>query len=143
MRYADDWVIGVWGPSKLCLSIRDTVQSFLKGMKLELSLEKTFITSISQDRAHFLGVEIGRSKMKKMIRLRNGKKRRAPSGNIMLYAPIEKLLRKLEKRKFIDNFPAFRGISVPKFVTLPLKDMIIRYRVILKSRVPSITSFKS
>ena len=44
IRYADDWLIGVWGSKKDATKIREKIVIFLKEkLDLELSIEKTKI----------------------------------------------------------------------------------------------------
>src|SRR5579862_7114887 len=60
VRYADDFLIGVAGPRKLAIEIRERVRVFLNtNLSLKLNLEKTRITHISQ-KVPFLGYLIGR-----------------------------------------------------------------------------------
>jgi len=60
VRYADDFLIGVAGPRKLAIEIRERVREFLTiSLSLKLNLEKTRITNISQ-KIPFLGYHIGR-----------------------------------------------------------------------------------
>jgi group II intron reverse transcriptase/maturase len=55
VRYADDFVIGILGPRKMAIEIRDKVKDFLKyELNIELSLEKTKVTHITKG-IEFLG----------------------------------------------------------------------------------------
>lgn len=101
VRYADNFVIGIRGSRKKTQEIYDKVKIFLENaLLLEMSVEKTLITNIKKNRAKFLGAEI-RSLVsrtfdnKKTKRSYKGTKR-APSGKIILLAPIEKIIKKLQ-----------------------------------------------
>ena len=61
VRYADDWLMGVWESKSVAVELRSLIDNFLKELKLELSLEKTFITNARKGRAKFLGTFIKRS----------------------------------------------------------------------------------
>jgi group II intron reverse transcriptase/maturase len=59
VRYADDFLIGFTGPKEEAEAIKAKIREFTKGLKLELSEEKTLITHATDERARFLGYEIG------------------------------------------------------------------------------------
>jgi len=59
VRYADDFLLGFAGPKNEAENIRDRIGAFLQDrLKLTLSVEKTFVTHATNDRAKFLGYEI-------------------------------------------------------------------------------------
>ena len=61
VRYADDWLVGVWGNRKYALDLKERIGNFLHhDLKLNLSLEKTLITNTRSERARFLSVMIKR-----------------------------------------------------------------------------------
>jgi group II intron reverse transcriptase/maturase len=65
IRYADDFIIFVWGTKDDCLEIKKLVKSFLKGhLDLDLSEEKSQITNLKKDKANFLGFQIWQSPAK-------------------------------------------------------------------------------
>lgn len=56
VRYADNFIIFVWGTKNDCLEIKLLVKNFLKGnLDLELSSAKTKITNLKKEKANFLG----------------------------------------------------------------------------------------
>jgi group II intron reverse transcriptase/maturase len=62
VRYADDFVIFVWGSRQDCQEITDKTRVFLKGdLALNLSETKTKITHLKSQKAEFLGFEIWQS----------------------------------------------------------------------------------
>jgi len=60
VRYADDWLLGVWGPRSLAVSLKTEIASFLQSLKLTLSEEKTLITNLRRKKVKFLGTFIRR-----------------------------------------------------------------------------------
>jgi group II intron reverse transcriptase/maturase len=85
VRYADDFLLGFVGPANEAREIRDRLGEFLeRELKLTLSKEKTLITHAMDDRAKFLGYEIGVIRQDSLISL-NG--RRARNGCITLKMP--------------------------------------------------------
>ena len=59
VRYADDWIILTNAPRQINEKIKAMISSWLlKNRGLKLSDDKTFITDISKDPAHFLGYQI-------------------------------------------------------------------------------------
>jgi len=60
IRYADDFMLGLIGTKAEAEVIKQRVKTWLtETLKLELSEEKTLITHATQDRAKFLGYEVG------------------------------------------------------------------------------------
>jgi hypothetical protein len=60
VRYADDWLMGIWGSKNQAKEIKEKIRSFLETLKLELSVEKTLITNARSEKAKFLGILIKR-----------------------------------------------------------------------------------
>jgi group II intron reverse transcriptase/maturase len=89
VRYADDFLLGFVGPASEARVIRDRLGEFLgRELKLTLSVEKTLITHAVDDRAHFLGYEIGVIRAGNLI---SEDGRRARNGCITLLMPRDKL----------------------------------------------------
>lgn len=60
VRYADDFLLGFTGPKSEAEEIKQRIGKFLlEELKLELSKTKTLITHAKEERAKFLGYEIG------------------------------------------------------------------------------------
>jgi group II intron reverse transcriptase/maturase len=59
VRYADEWMIGIAGNRKLAMTIKDSINDFMK-MSLAQNLHptKTKVTDLRKGNAHFLGYEI-------------------------------------------------------------------------------------
>jgi retron-type reverse transcriptase len=61
LRYADDWILFTRGNLEQAISLKEVAEKWLlKELKLSLSQEKTLITHIQTEKAHFLGFEIFR-----------------------------------------------------------------------------------
>lgn len=58
VRYADDWLIGLWGPRRYASQVKEKIRVFLEKIGLELSEKKTLITSTITGKAKFLGTYI-------------------------------------------------------------------------------------
>lgn len=106
LRYADDVVVGVIGPKSLAEQVREELAIFLKEeLKLELNQQKTVITHLATEQAHFLGYAFKTASPR--WRKRNLQHRGSPhnivqttkttSGNITLLMPLKNLSEKLKK----------------------------------------------
>ena len=111
VRYADDWLIGVTGPRRLAEEVKEKIGFFLKSsLHLTLSAEKTRITQARTEEAEFLGyrIRLGRSDKEPKQTLStnaSGKnfKRRSTGMQIVLKAPMEKLVQRLHQKGFCDK----------------------------------------
>jgi hypothetical protein len=106
-RYADDLVIGIRGPKTLAEEIKFKATQFLwEKLKIKVNEEKTHITNITKDRAHFLGVEIFIRNKKYTQSLVTKNKglvhsiNRKVNPRIIMYAPIGKIVDKLISQGF-------------------------------------------
>lgn len=108
VRYADDFILGFIGTKKEAQEIKDKISYFLrKELGLELSKEKTLITHAQNDKARFLGYDIGVFKDD----TRQTKRRRTINGKISLQIPHEVITEKL--RKYTKkNKATHRGILI-------------------------------
>jgi hypothetical protein len=104
VRYADDWVIGIIGNRSLAESIKlECTQFFKDVLKLELNEEKTKITHLRDDYAHFLGVDFNKpvSKQSLIVKRRYANriiKTRINQTKINFYMPVKKMLDTLQDR---------------------------------------------
>jgi group II intron reverse transcriptase/maturase len=111
VRYADDWLIGIIGSHELAKEIKDRVGTFLKEkLALTLSQDKTKITNARTEEAEFLGYRIrkGRGRdSQKTTRSTNGSgrefKRRSTGMEVVLKAPMDKLIKRLSSKGFCDG----------------------------------------
>ncbi|MGD9382297.1 MAG: reverse transcriptase domain-containing protein [Candidatus Thorarchaeota archaeon] len=70
VRYADDFIFGYTGTKQKAMEIKERTGRFLKGMKLELSEDKTFITHAMTEKTRFLSYHINR--MQNDVRTQRG-----------------------------------------------------------------------
>lgn len=141
VRYADDWLVGVWGPKSYVVSLREDIRTFLADLNLELSMEKTLITNTRLRRAKFLATYIMRSlsKLNKNVRDFKGHLKRISGGVVTMNAPIAKIIEKLREKKFLASYKVegnikkhhFKPSYIPSWINVPVKDLIILYRSIL------------
>jgi len=95
VRYADDFLLGFVGPKNEAEEIRHRLSEFLMDkLKLTLSADKTFITHATDDKAKFLGYEIGVTRVEDLVS-KDG--RRATNGKIALLMP-RKVIQKYRER---------------------------------------------
>jgi group II intron reverse transcriptase/maturase len=136
LRYADDGVIGVIGPKALAEQILEEVASFLaEDLKLELNRQKTRITHLATEQAHFLGYAFKTSGPRwRRCNLRRHKSPhnvvqtvRTTSGNIMLLVPLKDLSPKL-KRYMADGQPA----CFPGLINQPIDHIIEHYNALIR-----------
>jgi group II intron reverse transcriptase/maturase len=137
VRYADDWLIAIWGNKKRAQELKDQIHAFLSELKLDLSLEKTLITNARAEKANFLGVFIKRdaSNISPPYTRRNRRGHRSrvnSSGILWITAPLKKITDRLTSKKFLE-IKNNRWHPRPQsfLTTLPLKDIILWFRVIL------------
>jgi len=103
VRYADDFILGFIGSRTEAEEIKSKIGNWLtENLGLTLSSEKTVITNAHQDRARFVGYEIGVITGDKMeVRTALGGfqyKRRTLNGQIQLYVPEDVRL------KWVNNY---------------------------------------
>jgi len=103
IRYADDWLIGIWGSKSDATKIRQKIEIFLKNtLDLELSLEKTKITHAGKEKAHFLGYDIYSPTPKESFFEKGSVKKRASHVSIYIDAPYNKIKERLITEKFLE-----------------------------------------
>jgi group II intron reverse transcriptase/maturase len=118
VRYADDWLIGIIGSKELAEEIKGKIGLFLKSkLHLNLSQEKTRITHARTEEAEFLGYRIRLGKSHKELRItkstnKSGRTfaRRSTGFQVVLKAPIDKLIKRLAQMGFCDS----QGKPTPK-----------------------------
>lgn len=132
VRYADDFIVSVNGKYKDAEIIKQKINDFLKGLDIELNMEKTHITDIYKKKVYFLGYEIKGLSPKMTFTGRTKKNHRISWGGIKVLAPQNKLQNKLRNIGFCDqenSFKQARGIS--KWIHLSHKDILTRYNAII------------
>lgn len=126
IRYADDFILGFAGPKCEAEEIKLALQTFLTGLKLELSEEKTLITHATSEQARFLGYDV-------TIAQDDGKRTRGErsiNGVPMLRVPAEVrrewLARHTKKGKAASRNALIRDTDY---------DIVVRYEVELRGLV--------
>jgi group II intron reverse transcriptase/maturase len=89
VRYADDFVVMIIGSKEMAEEIRDAIRDYLWGnLHLTLSMEKTTITNLGDEKVRFLGYDIARSKENTVVtKTASGVKKRSVYGTIQLLVP--------------------------------------------------------
>ncbi len=123
-RYADDFVVMTIGSKDLAERIREEIKVFLRQeLHLELSMEKTVITNLGDQRVRFLGYEIAKSRENTALTENSrGVKKRAANETIQLLVPGEVIRKKLEP--FVRNGKATHHNAR---INLPLLDLLTQY----------------
>jgi len=103
VRYADDWIVGVNGPRYIAEDLKEQIALFLKkNLQLELSEEKTKLTTLKETNGYFLGYEIRIESAKKMMKYISNDGRvsykRTTGHLVKLHAPIHALVSKLSSK---------------------------------------------
>ena len=137
VRYADDWVVGVWGTYEEAAKLRQEINEFLTSMKLTLSLEKTKITNLTQEDAVFLSTRNGRFNIGQEAKVisYNSKDqsilRRLSTGKLALRVPTDKIAKRLEAKKMIRFAKhGIRGRGLTQLIPLNLPELLVRYKAI-------------
>jgi nicotine oxidoreductase len=132
LRYADDWIVGVWGSHALAEQLKQEIKTFLsEHLRLTLNEDKTHITHARTEETLFLGttLKIGGGKEAKLALQTNrwGKqfKRRSTGWETIMKAPLPKLLKRLSER----GFCAKDGKPTPKsgWAYLDAEQLILLY----------------
>jgi group II intron reverse transcriptase/maturase len=153
VRYADDWMIGVIGTREVAKKIKEDAKLFLEyTLKLGMSAEKTKVTSLTEDKARFLGVEIyiPKAKQTKVV-YKNMDGRSIPLFNLQqmqqgkqmtiknqvrvkFLMPYKEILQDLAKEGFLKEYsPGGKLITnaITKWIFLEHSAIIIRYNSII------------
>ncbi len=117
LRYADDWIVGVWGSHALAEEIKQDIKTFLHDhLRLTLNEDKTRITHARTEEAFFLGtvLKLGGQGEAKLTLQTNGHgkafKRRSTGWETVMKAPLPKLLKRVSDRGFCTK----EGTPTPK-----------------------------
>jgi group II intron reverse transcriptase/maturase len=134
-RYADDWILFTNASTEIAKEIKDDIQQWiLNNLKLELSKEKTLITNLKKEPAHFLGYTLQNYQDKaKIIKYtnKNGKTiRQRQSFGLFIDIDHERITNRLKIKGFIDhkNKPKHKTL----FVHLKTHEIVLRYKAIIE-----------
>jgi len=134
IRYADDWLIGVWGAKKDAINIRKNIEDFLKDkLGLELSIEKTKITHAGEEKVQFLGYDIYSPTPKESFFEKGKVKKRASHVSIYINAPYQKLKAQLISEKIlVEKNGRWLVNAVTHWVNYNHAEIIYRYNWIIR-----------
>jgi len=133
IRYADDWLIGVWGSKKDATKIRKKIEIFLKEkLGLELSIEKTKITHASKEKVQFLGYEIYSPTPKESFFAKGNVKKRASHVSIYIDAPYNKLKEQLiDENILVEKNGKWLINAVTHWINYDHAEILYRYNWII------------
>lgn len=130
IRYADDFLIGVFGSRQDAENIKGILKQFLADeYALELSDEKTKITHTSE-RIRFLGYDVAVRRNQTIKRRKDGRTGRTLLNTVELTVPLEdKVTRYLFKQGVVEQKPDGRlwPIAIPKLRYLSEVNIVRRY----------------
>ncbi len=141
VRYADDWVVGMYGPFELVVKIKDCIATYLsQELELELSQDKTKITNLLKDKGQFLGYyfQIHRPKESRYTVIRKGghiRKCKISHNRMWLLLPVDKILLKLASEGFLKNYTAGSKLitsAKTSWIFLSHPDIISRYNMLTR-----------
>lgn len=134
IRYADDFVIAVWGSKEHCETIKHDIKEFMsKELEIELSEEKTLITH-SEDGAKFLGHIIKVRNDWNFRKDKNGVKKRSFNGCVELFMPDDTVRNFITKYKMVKDINAkqWRMLHIPSIVNHPDIEIVALYNARLR-----------
>lgn len=137
IRYADDWIILTNLKNKMVNDLKSKIANFLDtNLKATLSEEKTLITNLVKEKAHFLGFELNTNRKRKISRFKQKgkiiKARRDPK-NIHAYPDQQRLLDRFCMKGICDEngFPR----EIRKLSNLEIFSIIEKYNSMLRGIV--------
>jgi len=130
VRYADDWIILTNTDQLIAQKLKDKIREFmLTDMGATLSEEKTLITDLRKDKAHFLGFEVSRTPKGRLMYI-DGKLTRAPGMPIIIGPDRQRMINKFFTKGFCkeNGFP----IAVPWLANLEDHIIIERFNASIR-----------
>lgn len=106
VRYADDFLIAVYGSKQDCVDIKEQITRYLKeSLRLTLSQEKTLITHGS-DRARFLGYELFVGQNPQLFKTSDGRVKRTANKNIRIMMPKDTMFKFISDKQIVEDMNA-------------------------------------
>jgi group II intron reverse transcriptase/maturase len=145
-RYADDWIILTNANLRFATLLKDHIGKWLNiHLKLTLSKEKTLITNIRTDYAHFLGFVIYAYDSAKISRSKKTNSLiRSAEYSIKIGINMEKVLNRMFIKGFCDK--KHKPISKRPYSVLSLKEILDKYNAIIRGManyyIPIIDRFR-
>jgi len=129
VRYADDFIIGVYGSKNDCKKIKKDLNNFLnKKLNIELSNEKTLITHNSK-KASFLGYDISIMNDQRTFKNKRGHKVRNNNKRVALYMPQNRIKDYVVKHNLVKDVDSkdWRMLHRSKLINHPELEIISHY----------------
>ncbi len=138
VRYADDWIVGVIGPTSLATTLKEEIRRFLRdSLNLTLSEEKTHIRHAGTEQAKFLGtlvgIQGGGNAMPKVSTIvRNGRtfRKRVTGWLPTMNMPTADVVKQLHQKGFctVNGEP----LSKTAWINLSHEDILMQYNATLR-----------
>lgn len=131
----------------MAIQIKEDCKNFLREeLNIELSVDKTKITNVTQDDVRFLGVDIRRTfsaESKIVARLIKGRlvKSRINRTRLYFYMPVNHILEKLQKEGYIKSYTTYDGVTklvpnaITKWIFLDHRTVILRYNSVIRGLI--------
>jgi nicotine oxidoreductase len=133
VRYADDWILFTNAKKTTVQYIKNKIASFLKyHLSLTLSLDKTKITNLKEEKAKFLGFSIKYPRNSKIAITKTGALKRVTGQKISIGIDMERILPRLEWRKFLKKG---KPREQPSWSVLSDYEIIQKYNSIIRGLV--------
>lgn len=135
IRYANEWLIGVWGSKNIAITTRTKIEIFLKEkLYLNILLEKTRVIHTRKEKAQFLGYEIYLSTPKELGFSRRKIKKRASHATIRIDAPYKKLKEQLiDKKILVEKNGKWLVNAVTHWLNYSHSEILYRYNSIIRA----------
>lgn len=134
-RYADDWIILTNMHLDIVQGLKEKIRVFLLKLKATLSDEKTLITDIRKNGAHYLGFKIKAYKKHRIMKIQTKNKhtkvkKRTTTGTVFAIPDNERLLIRMNMKGYCNKkgFPT----EIRKLATLDVFSIIERYNSVLR-----------
>lgn len=139
VRYADDWIVGVNGPTSVAKAIKLDIKDFLNAeLGLELSEAKTFVSDLRERSALFLGYNISLQKRSKVLKIMHPKSKKffykgTTGHKVKLKVPSRQLVGRLGERGFCssDGFP----LSQKKLTSYDDYSILLRFNAVRRGLI--------
>lgn len=117
------------GTKRFAQNIKSKVVDFLnKELKIQLNQEKIRITSMTKEKAHFLGMEI--FKREECAFLPSFANEAKANNRIVMYASIKKLIDKLISQNYAH--PDKKPKAITKWIYLKPEEIIMKYNAVIR-----------
>lgn len=134
IRYADDWIFFTNAKETVALYIKKKIASFLHyHLKLTLADEKTKITTLSKNKAKFLGFSIHKLTTSPIITSKWGGTKRSTNNKNKIGIDKDRVLNRLLWRGLIDSKQ--RPRELPGLSTLTDFEIVSRYNAMIRGYV--------